>query len=238
VRDPYAHNPDPRSKAARSHWIGFGPHQVGTRPPITRSREKKCRDIGIGPVLTRVQALSRAPPLPARLKVSWLTVRDVGQRAEHDIRALSRAASAFIAEGTRRQSTLLTGDVPPRHLLRPVHSAGRRRQGHPADGAHVQSVARTVRPCCAVHCTHPLCEKLNPARRDYADLGCQGARRLLQQKILVATSTMFLGPHVGAQYSCTCPPLAIKGEACNVTTQAQSGGLDPQVSTTIQHTVE
>jgi hypothetical protein len=237
ARDPYAHNPDPRSKAARSHWIRFGPHQVGTRPPITRSREKKCRDIGIGPVLTRVQALSRALPLPARLKVSWLIVRDVGQRADHDIRALSRAASVFIAEGTCRLSTLLIDDVPPRHLLRPVHSAGRWCQGHPADGAHVQSVVRTVRLCCAVHCTHPLCEKLPPARRDYADLGCQGARRLLQQKKLVATSAMFLGPHVGAKYSCTCPPLAIKGEACNVTTQAQSGGLD-QVSTAIQHTVE
>jgi hypothetical protein len=169
---------------------------------------------------------------------SWLIVRDVGQRAERDIRALSRAASAFIAEGTRRLSTLLTGDVPPRHLLRPVHSDGRRRQGYPADGAPVQSVAETVRPCCAVNCTHLLCEKLPPARRDYADLGCQGARRLLQQKILVATSAMFLGLHVGAQYSCTCPPLAIKGEACNITTQAQSGGLDSQVSTAIQHTVE
>jgi hypothetical protein len=157
---------------------------------------------------------------------SWLIVRDVGQRAERDIRALSRAASAFIAEGTRRLSTLLIGDVPPRHLLRPVRSAGRRRQGHPVDDAPVQSVAETVRPRCAVHCTHPLCEKLPPARRDYADLGCQGARRLLQQKILVATSAMFLGPHVGAQYSCTCPPLAIKGEACNVTRQAQSLGLD------------
>jgi hypothetical protein len=43
---------------------------------------------------------------------SWLIVRDVGQRVEHDIRALSRAASAFIAEGTHRLSTLLTGDVP------------------------------------------------------------------------------------------------------------------------------
>jgi hypothetical protein len=111
--------------------------------------------------------------------------------------------------------------VPPRHLLCPIHSTGRRRQGHPADGAPLQSIAETVRPCCAVHCTHPLCEKLPPARRDYADLGCQGARRLLQQKILVATSAMFLGPHVGAQYSCTCPPLAIKGKACNATTQTQ-----------------
>jgi hypothetical protein len=34
------------------------------------------------------------------------------------------------------------------------------------------------------------------------------------------------------------PPLAIKGEACNITTQAQSSGLDSQVSTAIQHTVE
>ena len=153
---------------------------------------------------------------------TWLIVCDVGQWAEHDVRALGRAASTFIAERTRRLSTLLTGDVPPRHLLRPVHSAGRRRQGHPLDSAPVQSVVETVRPCCAVHCTHPLCEKLPPARRDYADLGCQGARRLLQQKILVATSVMFLGPHVGAHHSCTCPPLAIKREACDVTTQAQS----------------
>jgi hypothetical protein len=162
---------------------------------------------------------------------TWLVVRDVGQRVEHDIRALGRTTSTFIAERTRRLSTLLTGDVPPRHLLRHIHSAGRRRQGHPADGAPVQSVAEKVRPCCAAHCTHPLYKKLPPARRGYTDLWCQGARRSLQQQVLVATSAMFLVPHVGAQYSCTCPPLAIKGEACDVTTQAQSLGLDPSEST-------
>jgi hypothetical protein len=32
-------------------------------------------------------------------------------------------------------ATALTGDVPPQHLMRPVPSAGRRRQGHPADSA-------------------------------------------------------------------------------------------------------
>jgi hypothetical protein len=85
--------------------------------------------------------------------------------------ALSRAASAFIAERTRRLSTLLTDDVPPRHLLRPVHSAGKQRQGHPADCAPVQSVVETVCPCCVVHCAHPLYEKLPSARRGYADLG-------------------------------------------------------------------
>jgi hypothetical protein len=113
-----------------------------------------------------------SPPSRGSNAATWLIVRDVGQRAEHDVRALGRAASAFIAERTRRLPTLLTSDVPPRHLLRPVLSAGRRRQGHPADDAPVQSVAETVRPCCAVHCTHPLYEKLPPARRGYTDLGC------------------------------------------------------------------
>jgi hypothetical protein len=32
------------------------------------------------------------------------------------------------------------GDVPSQHLMRPVQSTGRRRQGHPADSAPVQSV--------------------------------------------------------------------------------------------------
>jgi hypothetical protein len=65
----------------------------------------------------------------------WLVARDISQRAEPDVRSLGPAVSAFIAERTRRLSTLLTSDVPPQHLMRPVHSAGRRSQGHPADGA-------------------------------------------------------------------------------------------------------
>jgi hypothetical protein len=141
---------------------------------------------------------------------TWLVARDISRRVEPDVRPLDHADSAFIAERTRRLTTLLTGDVPHQHLLRPVHSTGRRRQGHPADGAPVQSVVETVRPCCAVHCAHhPLYEKLPPARRGYVDLECQGARRLLQQQTRAApnaTSVMFLGPHVGAQYSCACPP--------------------------------
>jgi hypothetical protein len=57
-----------------------------------------------------------------------------------------------------------------------------------------------------------------------------GRKKIAQQQVLVATSLMFLGPHVGAQYSCTCPPFSIKGEACDVTKQAQSLGLDPSHS--------
>jgi hypothetical protein len=85
---------------------------------------------------------------------------------------------------------------------------------------------------CPVHCRNSapvlrgalyssLIREASPARRGDTDLGCQGARRSLQQQVLVATSVVFLGPHVRAQYSCTCPPLAIKGEACDVTTQTQ-----------------
>jgi hypothetical protein len=44
---------------------------------------------------------------------TWTIARDVSQRAEPDVRPLGRAASAFIAEKTRRLSIPLTDDVPP-----------------------------------------------------------------------------------------------------------------------------
>jgi hypothetical protein len=44
---------------------------------------------------------------------TWLVARDISQRAEPDVSPLGRAVSAFIAERTRRMSTLLIGDVPP-----------------------------------------------------------------------------------------------------------------------------
>jgi hypothetical protein len=66
-------------------------------------------------------------PLGRRPDAATLVVaRDVSQRAEPDVRPLGRMVFAFIAERTRRLSTLLIGDVPPHHLMRPVHSAGRR----------------------------------------------------------------------------------------------------------------
>jgi hypothetical protein len=38
------------------------------------------------------------------------------------------------------RATALTGDVPSQHLMRPVPSAGRRCQGHPADDAPARSI--------------------------------------------------------------------------------------------------
>jgi sorbitol-specific phosphotransferase system component IIA len=38
---------------------------------------------------------------------TWLIARDIGQRAEHDVRTLGHVTSSFIAERMRRLSTLL-----------------------------------------------------------------------------------------------------------------------------------
>jgi hypothetical protein len=57
---------------------------------------------------------------------TWHGARDVSQRAEPDVRPLGCAASAFIADKACRLSNPLAGDVPPRHLMSPVHSTGRR----------------------------------------------------------------------------------------------------------------
>jgi hypothetical protein len=81
--------------------------------------------------------LRRSPDAAA-----WHLARDISKRTEPNVRPLGRAVSAFIEERTRRLSTLLTGDVPPQHLMRPIHSASRRSQGHPADGMHVQSAVK------------------------------------------------------------------------------------------------
>jgi hypothetical protein len=104
--------------------------------------------------------------------------------------------------------------------MRPVPSAGRRCQGHPAGGTPAGSAgeqydrARQHTVLNIPPTRNFLC--MPRIRRSRAS----GTRRLSRQRALVAPSAiffMFLGPHVGAQSLCACPPSAIKGEACNVT---------------------
>jgi hypothetical protein len=71
-----------------------------------------------------------SPPRRRPDATAWPTARDVSQRAEPDVRPLGYAASAFIEDKARRLSIPLAGSVPPLHLLRPVHSSGRRRPVH------------------------------------------------------------------------------------------------------------
>jgi hypothetical protein len=120
---------------------------------------------------------------------------------------------------------MLTGDVPSQHLMRPVHSAGRRRQGHPADGAPVQSVvkqcARAARrtvliipytrsfPCTPILCRSQMTE-----------------RERVAPAVNVCSSKCYIhyvpGPTCRGSVPLCMSPLAIKGKTCNVTTQVQA----------------
>jgi hypothetical protein len=71
-----------------------------------------------------------SPPRRRPDAVAWPTARDISQRAGPDVRPLGYAASAFIEDKVRRLSIPLASGVPPLHLLRPVHSPGRRRPIH------------------------------------------------------------------------------------------------------------
>jgi hypothetical protein len=70
----------------------------------------------------------------------WLVARDISQRAEPDVRPIQPCSLYIYCGEDAPPATTLTGDVPSQHLRRPVQSARRRRQGHPADGAPDQSV--------------------------------------------------------------------------------------------------
>jgi hypothetical protein len=94
---------------------------------------------------------------------TWHAARDVSQRAEPDVRPLGYAASAFIADKARRLSIPLAGGVPPQHLLRPVHSVGRRRPVHSAGGVPVHSTGR--RYAHTVACTTLIISRTLPRKQ-------------------------------------------------------------------------
>jgi hypothetical protein len=91
-----------------------------------------------GPYHVRLCSPLRRSPNVA----TWPTAYDVSQRTEPDVRPLGRAVSALIADKARCLSIPLAGDVLPRHLMCPVHSANGRRPGHLAGGVPVHSVGR------------------------------------------------------------------------------------------------
>jgi hypothetical protein len=144
VQDLPGREPDP--------WNGSRTPLCGVR--ATRSRvpgfwDKEYPGLNQGQAGVRSQHVSgpyrvrHCSPLRRRPNAAtWPTAHDVSQRAEPDVRPLGYADSAFIADKARRLSIPLAGDVPPRHLMCPVHSAGRHRPGHPAGGVPVYSVGR------------------------------------------------------------------------------------------------
>jgi hypothetical protein len=85
-----------------------------------------------------VRSLLRQKPAAAACPVA----RNVSQRAEPDVRAMRLCSLCIYCGEDASPATMLTGDTPSRHLMRPVQSAGRRRQGHPVGGAPAGSAGK------------------------------------------------------------------------------------------------
>jgi hypothetical protein len=145
-----------------------------------------------GPYCIRLCSLLRRSPDAA----TWQCARDVSQRAEPDVRPLGRATVAFIADKARRLSIPLAGDVPPRHLMSPVHSTGRRCAAS-AFNVPCPFLLRTATrpsrrwraypfhwqaacPCCHMHYTHDdsrVTKEAAARYQYYMDYEHYGARR-------------------------------------------------------------
>jgi hypothetical protein len=124
------------------------PPRLGSGPPIVRSQGPRAEHtralnrtqagvwydtcpylVWCGPIRIHFSSPPRRRPDAA----TWPTARDVSQQAEPDVGPPGYATSAFIVDKARRLSIPLTGDVPPRHLMRHVHSTSRRRPVHSAE---------------------------------------------------------------------------------------------------------
>jgi hypothetical protein len=112
-------------------------------------------------------------------------------------------------------STPLAGDVPPQHLMCPVHSVDGRRPGHPAGGVPIHSVGRQYARAAAytmLIITHALPRKQHGISIRYA------LRTLWRSEITLAlqaavTSFHFApGPTYRGLVSLYVPPLSYKRE--------------------------
>jgi hypothetical protein len=179
-----------------------------------------------GPVLTRVLALPYAPRSGQRPAAAvWLVAHDISQRAGPDVRPITPCSLCIYCGEDAPPATTLTSDVPSQHLMRPVQSAGRRRQGRPADGAPVQSGDKQ---CARVE---RRTEHIIPSTRSLPCTPKTRRSRVSGHK-KIAPAANICSPKCYVLYvpGPTCrglgplrmPPSAIKGEACDVTRQIQS----------------
>jgi hypothetical protein len=100
------------------------------------SRNEEDPGMSRGPVLTCVRAL---PSTSCSGGDPLLVAHDISYRVEPDVKSCSPCI--YWGEDAP-PATAQTGDVPSQYLMRPVPSAGRRCQGHPAGGAPAGSAGK------------------------------------------------------------------------------------------------
>jgi hypothetical protein len=203
VPGPRGRAPEPplgRVRATRSKVPGFWRKGY---PGLSQGQAGVRNQHVFGPCRVRSCSPIRRRPDAATRPIA----RDVSQRAEPDVRPLGRAVSAFITDRTRR----LTGDVPPQHLMRPVALLADGDQTIPhaacmsipvAGGATILSHAPRSSSLVRGQGSFPCTPILRKPR-------ISGRKEIAPSPALVAPGVsfvMFLGPHVGAQHPCTCPP--------------------------------
>jgi hypothetical protein len=165
-------------------------------------------------------ACSRYPQGWRPAAAAWLLPCDISQRAEPDVRPLKPRGLCIYCGDDAPPATMLTDDVPSRHLMRPVLSA--------ADGvrvilqtAHLSSLLSNSAPVpCSTLCSPSLVGEASPARRDYTRSQVSGRKKIAPAGDISGYIRYVSGPTCRGLALLYMPPLAIKVEACHVTRQA------------------
>jgi hypothetical protein len=111
-------------------------------------------------------------------------------------------------------ATPLAGDVPPRHLMSPVHSSSEWRLDHPVGDVSIHSTSRQYARAAAyivLIMTHALPRKQSRDINTIWTTDIMALGDLLGDTGIgyfynVFPPVLLLGPHVGAQHPCTCSP--------------------------------
>jgi hypothetical protein len=146
---------------------------------------------------------------------TWPAAYDVIRRAEPGVRPWGHMISAFIAEIVCRLTALPAGDVSTWHLMRPVHSDGRRRPDQ-ATCLSNQATGSTPTPLLARSGHHDLNDTEEPsaACQFYSSGGCRGTGRWCKLTDISCSGYpiryVFEPTCWGSESFCTCPPFSYK----------------------------
>jgi hypothetical protein len=136
-------------------------------------------------------------------------------------------------------ATPLAGDVPPQHLMCPVHSADGRRPGHPVGGVPVHSVGRQY--ARAATYTMLIITRRYQYRMRYGHYGARRSSGRHWHWILLYYSLCFApGPACRGSAPLYVPPFSYKrGDTQRYNTDTLRPSSGSQVHTSsMHHTVE